>query len=220
LPATVPMCRRLSCLDRHALFANSDAHSPANIGREYTLFRTELSYAGIMEALRAPAGGGIAGTVKLPVERTRYYLNHCKSCEKSFDGGRCPVCRRSLAVGVRDRLRNVADRTPAEATASSAFRADPPCRIRLPLPDLLGLECGLTAQSKTVDRLYERLLRALGDERTILGQRSEEEIARASTPGLARAILAQRRESAGWTPANPRQLESGAKPEQMGFELA
>ncbi len=38
---------RLSALDGYTLVSNSDAHSPAKLGREANLINAELSYAGL-----------------------------------------------------------------------------------------------------------------------------------------------------------------------------
>ncbi len=46
------MNRRLSKLDNIALISNSDSHSLPKIGREANIFDTELSYKGIMEAIK------------------------------------------------------------------------------------------------------------------------------------------------------------------------
>ena len=43
---------RLSQLDHIALISNSDSHSLQRIGREANIFETELSYAGIIEAIK------------------------------------------------------------------------------------------------------------------------------------------------------------------------
>ena len=53
---------RLSALDRFQLISNSDAHSPAKLGREANLLDTELSYAGLKRAVET--GNGLAGTIE------------------------------------------------------------------------------------------------------------------------------------------------------------
>jgi DNA helicase-2/ATP-dependent DNA helicase PcrA len=52
---------RLSILDRYRLISNSDAHSPAKLGRETTLFDCALDYFAMRRALET--GDGYVGTV-------------------------------------------------------------------------------------------------------------------------------------------------------------
>lgn len=58
LSSDPPMNWRLSALDRFQLISNSDAHSPAKLGREANLLDTELSYAGLKRAVET--GNGLA----------------------------------------------------------------------------------------------------------------------------------------------------------------
>ncbi len=50
---------RLSALDHIAIISNSDSHSLERIGREANIFDTELSYAGIIRALKNAAQGSV-----------------------------------------------------------------------------------------------------------------------------------------------------------------
>lgn len=204
LTSTPAMCRRVSALDRHALFSNSDAHSLENLGRECTLMDVEPGYEALM---RAVGTGSIAGTIKFPVERTRYYLNRCGACKQSFDGRRCPRCGRALVMGVRDRLERIADR--AEPLMRDARFVQV-----LPLAYVLAEQMGVPRTAKPVLAWLERLLESLGNERSILTEASEEEIAEVSTVALARAIVRQRTEA-------PRRLNEDPPAEegQLGLDL-
>lgn len=204
LTSTSAMCRRVSALDRHALFSNSDAHSLESLGRECTLMEMEPGYEALMHAL---GSGSIAGTIKFPVERTRYYLNRCSACKQSFDGRRCPRCGRALVMGVRDRLERIADR------AEPVMR-DAPFMQVLPLAYVLCEQMGMPRTAKSVHAWVERLLEALGNERHILTEAGEDEIADVATVSLARAIVQQRTET-------PRRIdeEPPAEEEQLGLGL-
>ena len=50
-----------SSLDAYRLVSNSDAHSPPMIGREATVFGTDVNYFAMAEAMRT--GLGLAGTI-------------------------------------------------------------------------------------------------------------------------------------------------------------
>ncbi|HEY9249117.1 MAG TPA: endonuclease Q family protein [Rariglobus sp.] len=185
LTSTPAMCRRVSALDACALFSNSDAHSLENLGRECTLVDIAPGYEALMRAL---GGGSIAGTIKFPVERTRYYLNRCGACKQSFEGRRCPRCGHALVMGARDRLERIADRT-------EPVMRDAPFMQVLPLAYVLAEQMGVPRTAKPVQAWLERLLESLGNERHILTEASEEEIADATTVSLARAIVLQRMEA-------------------------
>jgi DNA helicase-2/ATP-dependent DNA helicase PcrA len=187
LTSTPPMCRRIASLDSHALFSNSDAHSPGNIGRECTLLEIQPGYDALFAALGGPVRSGIIGTLKFPIERTRFYLNRCGICEASFEGRKCPQCGRPLAIGSRDRLEAIATR------ASPLFPSPPPpFRMLLPLRLLLAEILRAGKESRSVGDLVERLLSRVGHERFILAEAGEKDLADASTPGIARRILGLR----------------------------
>ncbi len=204
LTSTPPMCRRVSCLDGYTLFSCSDAHSLENLGRECTLVEpAEPGYDALMAALQS---GRIAGTLKFPVARTRYYLNRCGPCQESFDARRCPRCGRGLVAGSRDRLEEVADR------ASPRMPADaPPFLELLPLAHVLAEQMGVTHAAKPVLAWRERLLEALGDERRILTEASEAEIAEVATAQFARAVVRQRTVTPG--PETPRPAKRAGRAE-------
>ena len=187
LTSTPAMCRRVSSLDRHALFSCSDAHSLENIGRECTLLDIEPGYDTLFAALRGGFSQSISGTLKFPLDFTRHYRNHCGKCQGSFDGGSCPHCGRPLVMGSRDRLEAVADRS--EPVWPEDF---PPFRELLPLAHVLARLLSVGPGSKAVERMHARLLGVLGHERFILTEAGYDEIAQASTPQLARAIIGQR----------------------------
>lgn len=60
---------RLSALDGYTLVSNSDAHSPAKLGREANLINAELSYAGLKRAIEGGADAALA--VRLSFFRRR-----------------------------------------------------------------------------------------------------------------------------------------------------
>ncbi|OGM94696.1 hypothetical protein A2524_02240 [Candidatus Wolfebacteria bacterium RIFOXYD12_FULL_48_21] len=59
---------RLSKLDGVAMLSNSDSHSPQKIGREATMFDTELSYEGIRNAIKNSSPRNISRRVVIPAE--------------------------------------------------------------------------------------------------------------------------------------------------------
>ena len=180
------MNRRLSILDRYMLVSNSDAHSPAKLGREATLLSCEADYFLLKKALET--GDGLAGTIEYFPEEGKYHLDghrpcHCRLTpeETARLGGRCPVCGKKVTVGVLHRVDALADRaTPAAP--------DRPFECLVPLPEVLGECLGVSAASKTVQGVYLRLLEKLGPEFSILRDRSLQDVEKAAGPLLAEAL--------------------------------
>ena len=189
LSSDPPMNWRVSFLDRYRLTSNSDAHSPGKLGREATTFDCDMDYFALRRALET--GAGYVGTVEFFPEEGKYHLDGHRKCEVRLTpketlqhGGRCPVCGEKVTVGVEHRVELLADRDvvetpPATAGAVANF---------VPLPEMLSEIAASGVGSKTVDRMYDRVVGALGPELSILGEVPVEDIARAESSVLAEAI--------------------------------
>ncbi len=181
---------RISFLDRYRLVSNSDAHSPPKLGREATLFDTDVDYFALRRALET--GDGYVGTVEFFPEEGKYHLDGHRKCnvrltpdETKAQGGRCPVCGQPVTVGVLHRVDALADR--AEAELAPPPTAGKVCSL-VPLPEILSEITASGPTSQTVERNYERLLSNLGAELSILEQVPVEDIARAESSLLAEGI--------------------------------
>jgi len=179
---------RLSALDGITLVSNSDAHSPAKLGREATVFATELSYRGISSGIRD--GRGVASTIEFFPEQGKYHADGHRGCgvrltprETVACGYRCPACGGKLTVGVLHRVELLADRAAGARPAGAA-----PFRCVIPLLDLIGGALRVGTASKRAQALYFELLRRVGNEFHILLDAPLEELGAASSPLLARAI--------------------------------
>ena len=179
---------RLSALDGITLVSNSDAHSPAKLGREATVFDTELSYQGIFQGI---AGGrGVASTIEFFPEQGKYHADGHRCCgvrltpqQTMASGYRCPACGGKVTVGVLHRVELLADR-PAQAKPAGAA----PFRSVIPLLDLIGGVLQMGCSSKRAQSLYFELLRRVGNEFHILLEAPLDAISDASSALLARAI--------------------------------
>jgi DNA helicase-2/ATP-dependent DNA helicase PcrA len=189
LSSDPPMNWRLSMLDRYRLVSNSDAHSPAKLGREATTFDTALDYFAIRDALKT--GEGYVGTIEFFPEEGKYHLDGHRKCgvrltpeETRAVGTKCPTCGGAMTIGVATRAASLSDRqedAPPPETAGTVSNF-------VPLAEVLGEigECG--PGSKSVERRYDRLVSTLGAELNILGATPIEDIARADSTLLAEAI--------------------------------
>ncbi len=165
LSSDPPMNRRLSALDSYLLVSNSDAHSPAKLGREANIFDTELDYPHIIGAMTN--GEGFLGTIEFFPEEGKYHLDGHRKCGIRFEPretiaheGICPECGKPITVGVLYRVEELADRD--KPVLSKDFVS------LIPLTEILSeiLECG--PGTKKVTSVYESLLNELGPELGIL----------------------------------------------------
>ena len=187
------MNRRLPSLDGIQLISCSDAHSPAKLGREATLFDVTPGYDAITAALAT--GVGLAGTIEFFPQEGKYYLDGHRDCgiclqpelTRSYDG-RCPACGGKLTVGVLHRVEELARRTVAEQP--DRF---PPFESLVPLAEMIASIVGFGTASKRVQSVYHGLLESLGSEFHILREAPEDDIARASSQAVATAIANMRR---------------------------
>lgn len=179
---------RVSKLDRFRLVSNSDAHSPAKLAREATVFDTTPDYYGIMNALKT--GEGYVGTVEFFPEEGKYHEDGHRKCnvcltpeETKALNGICPVCGKPLTIGVSYRVNELSDRkgdfTPP-ATAGQVYSL-------VPLPEIISEILGVGVASKSVVTEYERITQKLGSELSILREIPIENITKLS-PMLGEGI--------------------------------
>ncbi|HEY8391602.1 MAG TPA: endonuclease Q family protein [Capillibacterium sp.] len=183
------MNRRLSILDEYALVSNSDAHSPAKLGREATRFGIELSFAALRKALKRPFPG-LLGTVEFFPEEGKYHWDGHRACgvcwsprETRRAGGKCPVCGRPVTVGVLHRVELLADReSPGQPPAHR------PAQRLLPLVEIIAAAEGTGAQTKRVQRIYEQILLTHGPELRILRETPWAELAKTAGEKVAEGV--------------------------------
>jgi len=198
----------------------SDAHSPAKLGREVTVFRGEMSFSGLAQAL---VQGGVAYTVEFYPEEGKYHNSGHRGCGVRLDNedsaqtlrggsGLCPRCGRPLTIGVKDRIlvlaqRGAGARNMPENVASSqaappemapeiapAEIASTPRFMRLlPLQEIMAQAMGLGLGSKRLQAEYHRIVSQTGGELRALTQAPEDELAAAAGEGLAGLVMRARR---------------------------
>ena len=189
LSSDPPMNWRVSALDRYHLISNSDAHSPAKLGREANLLDIEMSYEGLRRAIQD--GEGLYGTIEFFPEEGKYHLDGHRKCglcltpsETERYGGVCPVCGRKITIGVSHRVEELADRPEDYIKPDgAAFES------LVPLPEVIGASLGHSAASRKVLREYEDMLGKLGPEFEILRTIPQEDIQRAAGHRVAQGIM-------------------------------
>ena len=182
---------RLSCLDEIALVSNSDAHSPAKLGREVTLFDLPAaSYDGILRAIKEREPTHFLGTIEFFPQEGKYHYDGHRACgivlaprEAMAKGNRCPVCGKPLTIGVMHRVEELADRPEGEGSAGRI-----PYRSLVPLEEVIAQAIGFQPGTKSVTQEYERLIGHFGSEFRILLDLQEDELRKATSPRLLQAI--------------------------------
>ncbi|MBR6767748.1 MAG: UvrD-helicase domain-containing protein, partial [Clostridia bacterium] len=183
------MNRKVSSLDKYLLVSNSDAHSPAKLGRECNMLTGELSYRGLQNALTT--GENLLGTLEFYPEEGKYHLDGHRNCnlrlepsETAAYGGRCPVCGKKITVGVLNRVEALADRSEIPENAA----AHRPYESIIPLPEVIGacLNCG--PDSKRAQTAYLDMLGKLGPELEILRAVPLDRIEQVAGPAVSEGI--------------------------------
>ncbi len=188
------MNRRVSQLDNLTMISNSDAHSPANLGREANHFNTDLNYDAMVAAMRQGDPATFPGTLEFYPEEGKYHLDGHRKCGVRMDpeesmahGGRCPVCGKPVTLGVLYRVAQLADRQPDDIPRQlSRFHSI------IPLTDILSEVFDVGPKTKTVTQAYQHIIGTIGPEFDVLRSLEKEQIDRAGITLLAEAIARMR----------------------------
>ncbi len=188
LSSDPPMNWRLSALDRYQLISNSDAHSPAKLGREANLLDIPLSYEGLSRAIQT--GEGLYGTIEFFPEEGKYHMDGHRKCnlcltpaETMKYNGICPVCGRKITIGVSHRVEELADRAEGYVRENAKI-----FESLVPLPEVIGASEGHSSASVKVKKEYQRMLAGLGPEFEILRNIPLEDIRRVAGTRMAEGI--------------------------------
>jgi len=181
---------RVSALDKIALISNSDAHSPYKIGREANMFDTELSYKGMVSALKAKDPKRFLYTIEFfPEEGKYHYDGHrsCKVCSHPRDTkkkkAKCPQCGKSLTLGVLHRVEELADR-------DEGFKPYNPIPFKnlVPLIEIFAEAYDKSVDSASVRNDYIKAISSGGGEFDILLNRSTEDLSTFIPPIVVEGI--------------------------------
>lgn len=183
---------RLSQLDKITLISNSDSHSLQKIGREANVFDTELSYQGIIDAIKNK--NKFLYTIEFFPEEGKYHFDGHKDCSLSLSPSQskkynniCPVCAKPLVIGVLNRVEELADR-PEGFVPKNAI----PFKSLIPLNEIIAESLSVSVASKEVPKYYNNLIKNLGNEFFILLDAERKDIEKFSLPEIAEGIMRMR----------------------------
>lgn len=194
LSSDPPMNFRVSDLDHVSLMSNSDAHSPGYVGRNASVFNTDLDYFAMRSALEARDTKAFHGTLDMFPHQGKYHYDGHRKCsiclnpEKTLEyGGICPACKTPLTLGVLYRVQELASRKEGYLPGNRQGFTH-----IIPLTDILAEIFQVGPKSKRVATCYQKAIEVLGSELSILTDHSFDEIQRAGVPLLAEAIMKMR----------------------------
>jgi len=195
LSSDPPMNRRLSALDNYALVSNSDAHSPAKIGREANAFDTEFSYKGLVDAIRTRDPARFLYTVEFFPEEGKYHFDGHRKCNVLFSpkesmakNDLCPVCGKKLTIGVMHRVEELADRDEVRDAGMSI-----PYKNLIPLNEIIAEAYEKGPDCQSVWDAYFRFIREFGNEHRILTEAPVSELSRLQPGRIAQGIERMRK---------------------------
>ncbi|MDR7475117.1 MAG: endonuclease Q family protein [Armatimonadota bacterium] len=191
LSSDPPMNWRLSELDRVLLVSNSDAHSPAKLGREANVFEMDvLDYHELVRILRERDVSRFLYTIEFFPQEGKYHFDGHRSCNQRLAPretkalqGICPVCRRPLTVGVMHRVELLADREEGYVPEGAV-----PYRSLIPLEEIIAAARGTQVGTAAVREEYLHLCREFGGEFRVLLDVPPEELARVASPRVVEGL--------------------------------
>jgi uncharacterized protein (TIGR00375 family) len=194
LSSDPPMNWRLSALDKLSLVSFSDAHSLTKLGREATVFETEVSYQAIIEAIKLKDPKKFLYTIDFFPQEGKYHFDGHRFCNISFSpqeskkyNNICPRCGRALTIGVLSRVEELADRPPGFKPEGAI-----PFKNLIPLEEIIADVLGLGIGTKQVELEYKKLIDNFGNEFSVLLERSEEELEKVTLPEIVQGIMKMR----------------------------
>lgn len=164
---------RLSQLDNITLISNSDAHSATRIGRECNIFNTELSYNGIITAMKkdpSREGMKLAMTIEFFPEEGKYHVDGHRNCgarlapsESIKRNNICPTCGKPVTIGVLHRVEEIADRPEG-----FRLRGAPQFKKLVGLLEIIAEAFGTGPVTVGVKQEFKKLTTHFGNELKIL----------------------------------------------------
>ena len=180
-------------LEKRSILSFSDAHSPAKMGREATVFMTkddtkkEITFKDITDAIKKDpkANFKIGYTIEFYPEEGKYHYTGHRNCNyfqvpdtTRKEGTICPVCKKPLTVGVMHRVEDLAkDGFSKEVSKLNSggvkwildpTKKHPPFVKLVPLNEIIAESLHSTVASQKVKDLFDKLCLTFGSEINVL----------------------------------------------------
>lgn len=201
-------------LQTRSILSFSDAHSPAKMGRELTVFTSnaegvsdKFTYDDLRKIfMRKHPDWKIGYTVEFYPEEGKYHFSGHRNCKVVFGpeeiktrGSVCPTCGKRLTEGVLYRLQQLADPKLEYAAEKKKNVSDltwytdknhkhPPFVKLVPLLEIVAEANDSTVFSLKTKSKFQELLKKCGSEMDVLLKVSIEEIKKAAGERVAQGI--------------------------------
>lgn len=196
LSADPGMCWRLSILDKFSFVSNSDSHSVGKIGRECNAFECEISFKEIFKSVKEKDKKKFLFTVEFFPEEGKYHFDGHRNCNFSCSpkealkhNNKCPVCGKSLVLGVEHRIEELADR-PEGFVPKDAI----PFNHLVPLNEIIAQSMGKNVNTVGVKRELPRIVEFFGSELNVLLNADIKSIREVAGDRVAEGIERMRKE--------------------------
>ena len=158
-------------LYNRSLVSFSDAHSPAKLGREATVFqkrnknseagskKESFSFDDLSGAIKRDnkSRWKIAYTIEFYPEEGKYFYSGHRKCgvlqspeETEINGIICPVCGKSLTLGVMHQIKQLSEKQKNKSRR-------PPFKKLVPLNEIIAESVGVGPSSKKVKKIFEKI---------------------------------------------------------------
>ena len=188
---------RIDELRRLTYLTNSDAHgpSPNRIAREFNRFEVEENTnEEIRLAITRQKGRKPVLNVGLPPQEGKYNETACIRCythvpfkEAERNRRKCTNCGKTVKIGVRDRVEQLATRDDPSPPAHR-----PPYLPLIPLAEIIARAIGRGVNTKGVQGIWEPLVKEFGSEIRVLVDAPLEDVEGAAEDIVFRSIKAFR----------------------------
>lgn len=196
LSSDPPMNWLLSSLDKITLISNSDAHSPANIGREANCFNRAIDYPDLVDVLKNQNKDVFDYTVEFFPQEGKYHYDGHRKCNVTFHPDEskkynniCPECGRPLTLGVLHRVYDLADRKEAQSEGRVDYK-----RL-IQLKSIIADSLGVGSKTRAVEDIYIKLTTYFGNEFKILLDLPEKDLLASTEEKIAKSIVNVRKEN-------------------------
>ncbi|MEM2956209.1 MAG: endonuclease Q family protein [Candidatus Pacearchaeota archaeon] len=186
---------RLSSLDKYSIVSFSDSHSfwPWRLGREATIFDFDINNLKYKDIITSIRNNKIKATIETFPSYGKYHFDGHRNCNFSCSpeetkklNGICPLCKKSLIIGVMNRVERLADR-PKNFKPKNAK----PFYSLLPLSELISVVRKIPLGSKKIMDEYTKMVEK-NSEFDILLNLQNEQLMKISDEKLIKLIMLNR----------------------------